>query len=478
MSEQRPNIIFIMTDQQRFDTLSALGYPHAHTPNLDRLVSEGASFTNAFACGASCVPSRASLFTAQYPHTTGIYGNGDSWRRSWVEYLADAGYHCVNIGKMHSRPFETPMGFHERFVVEDKDRYLDGRYYFDRWDMYLQAHGLTKPQRELYRRRADYAERAGAFEWQLPEDAHPDVFVGDLAKWWLKRKPRTEPLFLQIGFPGPHPPYDPLPQYADLFQDTQFSVIEPTDEDRRKMPKAQRELIEHNARVDHDSILWSTTPTREQIQRIRRYYSANVSMIDHKIGEILETLAELGYLEHSIVLFTSDHGDCLGDHGHIEKLTMYDVVTKVPLMIWGPRYFDGGRQIPLLCQQFDIVPALFELARLPVPDHWEARSLAPSLRLNDLTPIREYVYSEQRGNSTLTATELMTMIRSTEWKLVHYLGQEDGELYDMVRDPHERNNLWAVPTVAHTKQKLLNTMLEWRMRSALETNSVALERAC
>ena len=212
--DKRPNIILIMTDQQRFDTIAALDFPYMDTPHLDRLVREGVSFDNCFVSAPSCAPARASLFTGLYPHTTGILKNADRWTRSWVEDLAGAGYHCVNIGKMHTFPFETPLGFHERYVVENKDRYLEGRYYFDEWDKALQARGLVKQQRELYRQLPDYRERLGAFEWELDEDMHPDVFVGNLAQWWLKAHPRTEPLFLQIGFPGPHPPYDPVPRYA------------------------------------------------------------------------------------------------------------------------------------------------------------------------------------------------------------------------------------------------------------------------
>ena len=149
---ERPNIIFIITDQQRFDTINALGYPHMDTPNLDRLVREGTVFSQCYATAASCAPARASLFTGYYPHTTGVFKNEDTWHHSWVERLACAGYHCVNIGKMHTYPYETPCGFHERFVVENKDRYLAGRYFLDRWDLSLQARGLVKQQRELYRK--------------------------------------------------------------------------------------------------------------------------------------------------------------------------------------------------------------------------------------------------------------------------------------------------------------------------------------
>ena len=143
MSDARPNIIFIITDQQRFDTIGALGYPHMDTPHLDRLVEEGVTFSQCHITAPSCAPSRASLFTGQSPHTTGILKNADEWTRSWVEDLSASGYESVNIGKMHTWPFTTPCGFQQRYVVENKDRYLEGRYFFDEWDRALAARGLV-----------------------------------------------------------------------------------------------------------------------------------------------------------------------------------------------------------------------------------------------------------------------------------------------------------------------------------------------
>ena len=122
----KPHIVFIITDQQRFDTIAALGHDFVDTPNLDRLVSEGVTFTNCHTSAPSCAPSRASLFTGYYPHTTGILKNADVWKHSWIECLAEqGGYRTINIGKMHTYPYHTPLGFEERYVVENKDRYLD-----------------------------------------------------------------------------------------------------------------------------------------------------------------------------------------------------------------------------------------------------------------------------------------------------------------------------------------------------------------
>ncbi|MCA8996708.1 MAG: sulfatase-like hydrolase/transferase [Planctomycetaceae bacterium] len=466
----RPNIIFIITDQQRFDTIAELGFPYMETPHLDRLVREGTTFTNCHVTAASCAPSRASLFTGYYPHTTGVLKNADTWQHSWVELLNQSGYRCVNIGKMHTYPYHTPMGFHERYVVENKDRYLEERYYFDEWDKALRARGLVKQQREFYRERDDYRTALGAFDWELPEELQSDMFVGDLAKWWIETYPVTQPLFLQIGFPGPHPPYDPPRRYAERYLEKDLPLLEVTQEELDKQPPALQELRQHNNEIDHDSVVLDLNPTQEQRHRQRAYYLANVTMIDEKIGEILQSLEDRGYLENSVVIFTSDHGDCLTDHGHSQKWTMYDTITRMPMIVWAPGRFEGNRRIDGLCSQFDIGPAILELASIKPPENLEARSLLPALTGGNWQP-RDYVFAEQVRDGILTGCEFMTMVRSHNWKLVHFLDEPDGQLFDLNSDPDEVNNLWDSGHTEHQarKQELLDTLREWRIRSQLST---------
>lgn len=472
MPDSRPNIIFIITDQQRFDTIRALGADHMDTPNLDRLVNEGVTFTNCHITAASCAPARASLFTGYYPHTTGILKNSDTWRHSWIELLNAGGYHCTNIGKMHTWPFETSLGFDERYVVENKDRYLEGRYYSDEWDKALRARGLIKQQRELYRQLPDYRDRLGAFDWKLDEDMHPDVFVGDMATWWIKNHPQTEPLFLEVGFPGPHPPYDPIPRYTEPYLAKDLPLLEVTEEELENQPAAFKEMRVHNTEVDHDSVVLALNPTPEQRHRQRAHYLANVTMIDEKIGEIIDALESQGYLENSIVIFTSDHGDCLTDHGHSQKWTMYDTITRMPTIVWAPGRFGEARRIDGLCQQMDLGPTILELAGCDIPNSIEAKTLLPALKGEDWTP-REHVYAEQSKDGNFTGCDFMTMVRDRAWKLVHFLDQPDGQLFDLNADPDEVNNLWTSPDHAGKKEELLANLREWRIRSGLNTKEWA-----
>jgi arylsulfatase len=468
MADSRPNIIFIITDQQRFDTIRSLGFPYMDTPHMDRLVEEGVSFDNCFITAPLCSPSRASLFNGYYPHTTGIYRNAALWRRSWVELLNDAGYYCVNIGKMHTFPYETPLGFHERYVVENKDRFYEGRHYLDEWDKALRARGLVKQKREWYRQHPDYPTALGAFDWELPEDMHSDFFVGDLASWWLENQPKPEqPLFMQIGFPGPHPPYDPPPRYAEPYLARELPLPNVTDEQIAQQPPPFQEMRIENSKQDKDSLLHLLDPTQEQMQRQRAYYLANVTMIDEKVGQILSSLDARGYLDNSVVIFTSDHGDALCDYGHSQKMTMYDIITRVPTIVWSPGRFEGGRRYDQLCQLMDLGPTVLELAGVEPPSSFAAESLLPALQ-GEPWAGRDVVFTEQPFRDGY-----MTMVRTEQWKLVHFLDQLYGQLFDLQADPQELENRWDDPGAAHVKQELIEALCNWRIRSSLQTADFA-----
>jgi arylsulfatase A-like enzyme len=449
------------------------------TPNLDRLVDEGVAFTDCHVTAPSCAPSRASLFTGYYPHTTGIYRNGDQWRHSWVEDLSEAGYYTVNVGKMHTAPYDTPMGFDERYEVENKDRYLGPvpagepplpgeKYYLDEWDRALMARGYLKQQREFYRQWEDYDQRLGAFEWELPEDLHPDVFVGERTVQWLNAMPKFDrPLFMTVGFPGPHPPFDPVPRWIDVYEDRELPMPDVTDEDLESQPEPFVALREHMTEVDHDSTTHEVDAPAEARRRQRAYYYANVSMIDEQVGRILDALEANGY-EDTVVVFASDHGEVLGDHGHVQKWTMYEEVTNVPAIVHAPDRFEGGRTADELCQLFDLGATVLDLAGVEAPEAMEAESVAPALNGDDWSG-RDLVFAEHRRDGILQETEFVTMVRSDEWKLVHFVDYDEGQLFDLDADPDEVVNRWDDPEAQAAKRELLDALLEWRIRSGVQT---------
>ncbi len=477
---ERPNIILIMTDQQRLDSIAALGAPWMQTPNLDRLVNEGVSFTNCFVNSPVCVTSRASLFSGKYPHKVGAFHNFQPWQPTWVQWLADAGYHCVNIGKMHINPYQAMGGFHQRFVVENKDRplFLDEhpRAFYDEWDKALKSHNIVKPSR--YNRYADnpdaYEKALGCFAWTDAEDLHSDFFVGNTVNWWLEDRVSDAPLFLQIGFPGPHPPYDPSPRFLDMYADTDIPLPTVSEAQLAAQPKAQKELRENMIGFNFDSVQWQHMPPNTDILRLRRHYAANVSMIDQKVGEIIEALDHKGYLDNAVVIFTSDHADALGDHGHIQKWTMYDTVLRVPLIVWSPGRGAKSAQIDTPMELMDVAPTILESAGVAIPGDWDAQSLWPSIDDPTVPPGDGVVYAELARDHIQTGAEFIVMRRDDRWKLVWYAGEDDGELYDLRADPDELINLWFDPAHREMRDRIALDVRDRTLQGLLKSKNVKM----
>jgi arylsulfatase A-like enzyme len=473
---KRPNIILIMTDQQRADTIGALGAPWMQTPHLDRLATEGAAFTACFVTSPVCVGARASLFTGKYPHACQVFSNFQPWTPTWVGSLAEHGYHCVNIGKMHINPYDAPGGFHQRLMVENKDRPLfleeRDRAIYDEWDKALRARKLIKPSR-YNRYAADpeaYKQALGAFTWDLDADMHPDNFIGDTACWWIEDRKNEDPLFLQIGFPGPHPPYDPLPEALAAYADVELPIPAVSEEELRAQPRAQQKLRDNMIEFNFDSIAWRRDVSAADLLRLRRHYAANVSMIDQQVGRILAALDARGYLDDALVIFTSDHADALGDHGHIQKWTMYDSVVRVPLVFW-------SKNLPIkpgirddLVQMFDIAPTILEAAGLPVPADFEARPLWGALSGTPGYQARDAVYAELARDHIQNGSEFILMRRDRRWKIVLYLDDAYGELYDLQADPGEVNNLWLAEGLRGLRDELSKACLHWLALGSMSAN--------
>ena len=459
---EKPNIILIMTDQQRADTIHAMGYDYMITPNIDRLAREGTAYSNAFVAAPSCVPSRASFFNGQYPISLSPHYH-TAWEHSWVEALQRDGYHTVNVGKMHTLPLDAPCGFDQRFIVENKDRplYLDREHgdYYDELNKFCEHSGVVRPTRETYKESyPGYETALGAYEWDMDEKYHSDIFVGNMARRFIERRRSSAPLFLQIGFPGPHPPYDPPRRFIDMYRDASFPIPSFTEEEEKLQTRSHQ--MGRQAMIDqnHDCIRFSTHPAEEDLQRLWRYYAANVTLIDEQIGLVMEALERKGYLANSIVIFTSDHGDALGDHGMIQKWCMYDCVTKAPMVIRAPGYFPAGRVNDCLIQQMDVSATVLDMIGLKAAGGRHARSMKDCLEAG-----REFVYSEHMGNDTMYNGAIsFTMIRSKAHKLVYYAGESCGELYDLVRDPGEKRNVWDEAAYAETKHELIRLLLDWK----------------
>jgi len=462
-TEDKPNIIFILTDQQRYDTIAALGFDHMITPNMDRLVHKGVSFHHAFCPGATCTPSRAAIFTGNYAHNTGVYSfNSWSHHRSWVQDLADNGYHCVNIGKMHVIPTYDDLGFHERVVVENPQNQLlqvDKR--DDDWGRYLSLHQQTRPL-DQQATDPDWLDKFQGVPWHLEEHLHSDVFIGNSATAWIRSNAIRKPLFLQIGFTGPHEVYDPLPRHYELYKDREVPLPIFKEGELAGKPPQHLAHQDYFSRANGDARVDLRSATREDMEHMRRHYYAKITTVDEKLGEILDALEQNGYLDNALVIFASDHGDMLGDHRLPYKWLMYEPVVRVPLIVWDTRLESSDKSGPsgqsdALVSLIDVGPTILEAAGIPVPAYLDGSSFLDIIRKDRSAAHRSCVICEDN---------YLTMIRNERYKMVYYTEQEnDGELYDLHEDPDEVNNLFRDNRYEEVKRSLQLELLHIVLRS-------------
>ncbi len=454
MSDERPNFLFILTDQQRWDTIGALGYDHMHTPHLDSLAESGVAFTQAYCPGVTCVPSRAAMFTGRYPHNTGCY-TFHPWahHRNLVHELRNAGYWCVNIGKMHLIPQSTDGGFHERTIVENPTNTMveDGKA-DDDWGRFLSFHGQTRPN---HRQKTDpeWDRKFQCVPWHLEERYHSDVFTGDSAVSWIRNyADGKQPFFLEVGLPGPHEPWDPPQRLVDLYAEDVGPLPPSIGEDLSGKPPQHAKHREFMANAPGEARIQMQSATEDDVRKMRQHYFGNISLVDEQIGKILAALEERGLSENTVIVMSSDHGEMLGEHGMAYKWLFYDPIVHVPLIVVDPRNPErAGQRCNDLVSLIDLAPTFLDYAGASIPDRMEGQSLRRAAE-GAAYPAREVVYAEDN---------YVIMARWRDRKLVYYLGQEEGEYYRLDEDPWEMKNLWNDPGAREEIQKGKATILEW-----------------
>ncbi|HEX2517207.1 MAG TPA: sulfatase-like hydrolase/transferase [Chloroflexota bacterium] len=433
------NLLFITTDQQRWDSLPCYGLDFMRTPHLDRLAREGVVFERAYTPAPLCVPMRAALMSGQWPATLGVLDNSQWFPAGtggvegagrdgvpvWPEAVTGAGYRTAGIGKMHFTPWDARLGFVERITAEDKRQY----FWPDDYEKFLRANGIAKHHPTGL---PGYFETLQASVFPHPRRFHVDAYVGDQAADWIARYGGAgqPPFAAWVSFPGPHDPYDPPQEMAAMYDEAPIPEPIPAPAGAgaargqggvRQSPLYQLDL---------------SRATAEHYRRWRAHYYANISLIDEGIGKILGALEESGALERTLIVFTSDHGDALGDHGLAYKSAFYEPIARVPLLVRGPGVTPGGR-CPALISTLDLVPLFYRTCGLEPPPVVQGIDPTPLLR-DPFAPGRAFVFSELQGR---------TMVRDERFKYVHYRDREC-ELYDLQADPTEERNL--APDPAHT----------------------------
>ena len=467
---RQPNILFICTDQHRYDALGCYGNPHIQTPTIDGLARDGVLFERCYVQNPVCAPSRASLMTGQYPRTHGLWGNGVALpphQPLLTRALADGGYDCANIGKLH---LAACFGGRTEARLDDGFRVFAWAHdpshgspenAYHRW--------LERQHPVLYETALKHGKRRGhdpaAFD-TMPTEAHYSRWASETARDFLRAERDPEkPFFLWVNFFDPHHPFVAPQEYLDRYDPTTLPDPIGAAGELATKPPVQSEA---SAKSYAGHARGFATYAPEEIKRTIAAYYAMVSLIDDETKRILTTLDELGLAEDTIVVFTSDHGEMLGDHQLLLKgPLLYEGAVRVPLILRWPGRLPAGVRRTELVQWIDLCPTFLALAGLPPLLASQGLDLLPLARGDADAPRRGWALCEYHDSGHPYDPPVhLTMLRRGDHKLVVQHGPpaterpRTGELYDLAADPRELRNLWDDPAAAEMRIELERFLLD------------------
>jgi arylsulfatase A-like enzyme len=463
MSARRPNILFLLDDQHRFDAVGCNGAPICRTPAIDGLATRGTRFSRAFTPISLCTPARASLMTGLYPHNHGQLANLGNFNgvfdlqvlrhASWPRLLSQAGYRCAYIGKWHLPKSGDPCwGFETWRTSHDYLRELAGRG--------VDANYAQEVQRLEWGGDAPFCGRA-----MLPAEDKEEAWCADQAMEWLDRYAQdareyagdggpgaatVPPFALVVSFHGPHFPYAVPAPYDTLYDPASVTRWPNFDESFAGKPTIQqREQLRWNA----SHLTWPDW------QRVTAHYWGYCTFIDDQFGRLLAKLKALGLDDDTLVVYTTDHGDMLGSHRLFNKGPyMYDETYHVPLVVRWPGHAQAGATCGSFVSTVDLMPTLLAAAGLPLPERIDSRSLVPLLAGAAPEAWPDDVYAEFHGYESCLFTQ--RMVRTRSWKYVYNPCAED-ELYDMASDPGELRNLAGYLGYKHVLRRMKARLVRW-----------------
>ena len=462
----RPNILLIMTDQQRWDSLGCYGQCAIQTPNLDRLAAEGACFVQCYTPNPICTPARASLMTGKHIFGHGVGRLYDLLPEDEILFparLHAAGYATALFGKLH-----VSSGVHEQTQRHPHDG-------FDIYEYCIEASvGMDSPfngyVRWLAARNQGFLAELRAKKRGLkhiPRELHFTHWAAERTIDYIRTADPTQPFFCMMSVFDPHNPYDQYPAdyAARVDAATLHDQIPPTAGD------AEIYALEQERRLSYLGPAGSFTSG--DILAMRHGYYASLALIDDEVGCVLAALEEQGLADNTLVIFTSDHGDALGDHGlFVKGVHLYDEAIRVPLLMRWPGHISAGQRITAQTQLHDLAATILAAAQVPQPTATDAADLLP-LCTGETDTVHPYVYCAYRNSGIDDAKNyfdppiISTMIRDEQYKLVVYHGVEAVnaapalQLFDIAADPHEQQNLAGAPAHAAVATRLLAALTDW-----------------
>jgi arylsulfatase len=450
-----PNVLWIIADQQRFDTIQGLNNEHIHTPNLQNLMDSSVTFTHAFCQNPVCSPSRASFLTGRYPHTTGLRANGQRIRANEqlvTRILADAQYTCGLAGKLHLSPCAGGR---------NEDRIDDG------YQVFWWSHDLSDqwPGKNMWRvwmedRGVKWPEAPPKVEaWGVPIDPKytQTAWCSDMAIQFIRQQRKFNPWLMSVNIFQPHHPFWPTKDYLDRYDPEKLPS--PKYQEGELASKPIFQTVDHHGAYGGTAVSFAGTDDLTH-RKITAAYYAMIEQGDTEVGRMLAALEETGQAENTIVIYMSDHGEMLGDHGiYLKGPYFYDCMTRVPLMIRWPGHCKEGLRCDALVELTDIAPTLLEAAGVPLASGMQGHSLAGILR-GEKTTHRDSVYCEHFDSSFLyDPPPMAACVRTDRYKLAYYKNLDMGELYDLHKDPGEVENLWASAGAKEVREQMMQKLM-------------------
>ncbi len=463
----RPNILWICTDQQRYDTLGCTGNNFVKTPNIDTLAAQSAHFDRCYVQSPVCMPSRASFLTGRYPRTTKLRQNGQVIPADEIpisKLLADAGYYCGLVGKFHLAPSDPKVNATAEARINDG--YSEFCWAGDPQDLWGLYSGYT----------SFLADRGQKFETKphpksrfvdigMPEEYHETTWCAENAIEFIHRRSKhPSPWMFSLNIFAPHHPFNPPLNYLERYLDNLDNIPLPDalNDDLENKPPYQSH--------DADGAYGNTLPYSKHIdptdhRMIKAAYWAMCDLVDVQVGKILEALKASGQSENTIVIYMSDHGEMLGDHGiYLKGPYFYEPAIRVPFMIRFPGRIHPKRYNDLM-ELVDLAPTLLEACGIDIYPGMQGRTLWPLLNGDIATGShRDSIYCEYYNAMPFhhNPTAQLTMLRTDTHRLVVDHANKSGELYDLAIDPLEVQNLWndtsCLPIKTHLLEQLTHRM--------------------
>jgi len=444
----RPNVLFIMSDDLN-NSLGCYGRPQMQTPNIDRLADRGVRFERAYCQFPLCGPSRNSMLTGLYPNSTGILANQQIFRQtipshhSLPQAFRLAGYFAARIGKLYHYNVPKSIG-------------TNGHDDPGSWELELNPAGCDRLEEQPHIFSLIPGRFGGTLSWYASprnDQYHTDGLMAADAEWVLERCARRKdrPFFLAVGFFRPHTPYVSPKPYFERYPEREMPVVRGVKEDQADLPAPA--LASYKRAQDK-----LTDELRRQC--VQAYY-ASITFMDAQVGRVLDALERLGLKENTIVVFTSDHGYHLGEHGLWQKMSLFEESARVPLIIAAPGTSARGAVAKAPVGLIDLYPTLAELCGVKTPENLQGQSLVPMLN-DPNAPGRGWTLSQvTRGGRKPETRFFGYTLRTPRWRYTEWAQGEQGrELYDHEADPRELTNLADDPVHAGTVAQLSRQLRE------------------